>query len=73
LTPGTVSAVLNNSPACRSVPERTKNRILAVARELNYQSNFLARALHVKRTCTIGVIAAEIGDRYGSGVCRQCP
>jgi DNA-binding LacI/PurR family transcriptional regulator len=68
LTPGTVSAVLNNSPACRSVPERTKQRIFEAARELNYRPNFLARALRVKRTYTIGVIAAEIGDSYGSVV-----
>lgn len=66
LTAGTVSAVLNNSPACRSVPDRTKNRIFAAARELNYKPNYLARALRVKRTYTIGVIAAEIGDPYGS-------
>lgn len=66
LTPGTVSAVLNNSPACRSVPERTKSRIFAAARELNYKPNYLARALRVKRTYTIGVIVAEIGDPYGS-------
>jgi DNA-binding LacI/PurR family transcriptional regulator len=68
LTPGTVSAVLNNSPACRSVPKRTKDRIFAAARELNYKPNYLARALRVKRTYTIGVIAAEIGDPYGSVV-----
>jgi len=68
LTPGTVSAVLNNSPASRSVPEHTKNRILAAARELNYRPNFLARALRVRRTYTVGVLAAEIGDPYGSTV-----
>lgn len=68
LTPGTVSAVLNDSPAARSVPERTKSRIFAAARELNYRPNFLARALRVNRTYTIGVIAAEIGDPYGSTV-----
>jgi len=68
LTPGTVSAVLNNSPACRSVPERTKTRIFAAARELHYKPNYLARALRVKRTYTIGVIAAEIGDPYSSVV-----
>ncbi|HTS12029.1 MAG TPA: LacI family DNA-binding transcriptional regulator [Candidatus Limnocylindrales bacterium] len=66
LSPGTVSAVLNNSPACRSVPEHTKKRIFAAARELNYKPNYLARALRVKRTYTIGVIAAEIGDPYSS-------
>lgn len=68
LSPGTVSAILNNTPACRSVPEHTKNRTLAAARELKYKPNFWARALRVKRTFTIGVIAAEIGDPYGSGV-----
>lgn len=66
LTPGTVSAVLNNSAAARSIPEHTKNRILAAARELNYRPNFLARSLRVQRTYTIGVIAEEIGDAYGS-------
>ena len=66
LTPGTVSAVLNNSLAYRSVPERTKKRIFAAARELEYKPNYLARALRVKRSSTIGVIASEVGDPYGS-------
>jgi len=66
LTPSTVSHVLNNSPAARSVPQHTKNRILAAARELNYHPNFFARSLKVKRSYTIGVIAQEIGDAYGS-------
>src|SRR5437867_1730303 len=68
LTPGTVSAVLNNSAAARSIPGHTKERILAAARELNYRPNFLARSLRVQRTYTIGVIAEEIGDAYGSMV-----
>jgi len=66
LTASTVSAVLNNSAASRSVPQRTKNRILAAARDLNYRPNFLARSLRVRRTYTIGVILEEIGDAYGS-------
>lgn len=66
LTPGTVSAALNNSSAARSIPERTKQRILAAARELNYRPNFFARSLRLQRTYTIGVIAEEIGDAYGS-------
>jgi len=67
-TPGTVSAVLNNSTAARSFPQRTKDRILAAARELNYRPNFFARSLRVKRTYTIGVITEEIGDAYGAMV-----
>jgi len=68
LTPGTVSAVLNDSPAARAIPQATKNRIHAAAKELNYRPNFFARTLRNKRTYTIGVIAEEIGDSYGSMV-----
>ena len=66
LTPGTVSAVLNNSSASHSVPKHTKKRILAAARALDYRPNFFARSLRVKRTNMIGVILEEIGDAYGS-------
>jgi DNA-binding LacI/PurR family transcriptional regulator len=66
LTPGTVSAVLNNAPSSRSIPQHTKNRIVTAARELNYRPNFFAQSLRKKRTYTIGVIVEEIGDAYGS-------
>ena len=66
LTPGTVSAVLNDAPSARSIPQETKNRIHAAAKELDYRPNFFARTLRSKRTNTIGVIAEEIGDSYGS-------
>jgi len=68
LTAGTVSAALNNSAAARSIPEHTKKRILEAALELNYRPNFFARTLRLKRTFTIGVIASQIGDDYGSQV-----
>ena len=68
LTPGTVSAVLNDSPSARSIPQETKNRIHAAAKELNYRPNFFARTLRNKRTYTIGVIAEEIGDSYSSPI-----
>jgi LacI family transcriptional regulator len=68
LTPGTVSAALNDSAAAKSIPEHTKRRILTAAKELNYRPNFFARTLRLKRTFTIGVIAEEIGDAYGSQI-----
>jgi DNA-binding LacI/PurR family transcriptional regulator len=68
LTPGTVSSVLNDAPAAKAIPQTTKNRIIAAANELNYRPNFFARSLRKKRTYTIGVIAEEIGDAYGSMV-----
>ena len=68
LTPGTVSAVLNNTKAARTIPENTRKRIREAARQLNYQPNFLARSLRVRRTYTVGVIVEEIGDPYGGSI-----
>jgi DNA-binding LacI/PurR family transcriptional regulator len=68
VTASTVSAVLNNSSAARSVPERTKKRILDAARALDYRPNFFARSLRAKRSYMVGVILQEIGDAYGSVV-----
>ena len=68
LTPGTVSAALNDSAAARSISEATKQRIFQAAKELNYHPNFFARSLRLQRTFTIGVIAEEIGDAYGAMV-----
>lgn len=68
LTKGTVSAVLNDSPSSKAIPQHTKDRILAAARELNYRPNFFARSLRKKRTYTVGVITEEIGDPYGGMV-----
>jgi DNA-binding LacI/PurR family transcriptional regulator len=66
LAPGTVSAVLNNAPSARSIPEHTRQRIRVAAQELKYRPNFLARSLRKKRTYTVGLILEEIGDAYGS-------
>jgi DNA-binding LacI/PurR family transcriptional regulator len=68
LAPGTVSAVLNNAPSARSIPEHTRQRIRVAAQEMKYRPNFLARSLRKKRTYTVGLILEEIGDAYGSMV-----
>jgi LacI family transcriptional regulator len=62
LSPGTVSAVLNNSPSASHIPKATRDRIVAAARELKYQPNFLARSLRKQRTYTLGIIANDLGD-----------
>jgi DNA-binding LacI/PurR family transcriptional regulator len=64
LSPGTVSAVLNNSPSSSHIPERTRARIVEAARELNYRPNFFARSLRKQRTYTLGIIANDLGDAY---------
>jgi DNA-binding LacI/PurR family transcriptional regulator len=68
LTKGTVSAILNDSSVARTIPQRTKDRVFAAARDLNYRPNFFARNLRAKRTFAIGVITEEIGDAYGGMV-----
>ena len=68
LAPGTVSAVLNNAPSSRVIPEHTQQRIRDAAQAMNYRPNFLARSLRKKRTYTVGLIIEEIGDVYGAMV-----
>src|SRR5437879_3318690 len=68
LSPGTVSAVLNDAPSAKHIPKVTRERIVAAARKLDYRPNFFARSLRKRRTFTIGVIAHEIGDGYSSTI-----
>jgi|SRR5882672_6332397 len=62
LTPGTISATLNNSPAANAIPQRTKERIFAAVRKLDYRPNFFARSLRKRQSHTVGIIVREIGD-----------
>jgi len=54
LTPGTISAVLNDTYAARRIPQATKDRIMAAVREFNYQPNPLARALRTGQSLVPG-------------------
>jgi len=67
LNPATVSVVLNEVPG-RSIPQTTRDRIKAVAKELNYQPSLLARSLRNRRTLTIGILVPELGDGYHTQV-----
>jgi hypothetical protein len=63
LTPGTISAVLNDTAGAVRIPRATKDRITAAARELNYHPNPLARALRSGQTIT----RSEFDSRSVSG------
>lgn len=67
LNPATVSVVLNDVPG-RSIPQTTRDRIKAVAKQLNYQPNLLARSLRSRRTLTIGILVPELGEGYHTQV-----
>ena len=66
LSPATVSLVINRSPAAKSIPHRTQERIRHAARELNYRPNFMARSLRAQRSFTIGVVVPEISEGYAA-------
>jgi len=66
LSSAAVSRVLNGSPAAKSIPEATQERILAAARQLNYRPNLLARSLRRGRSHTIGVLVPEVSEGYAT-------
>lgn len=59
---GAVSRVLNNKYI--RCGKRTRDRILQIARELNYQPNPSAKALKTSRHFTISFLAYDITDAY---------
>jgi DNA-binding LacI/PurR family transcriptional regulator len=65
LTPGTISAVLNNTRAAERIPQRTRDRVTSAARELNYSPNPLARALRTGGS-TLHRAGAEPGSTRGA-------
>src|SRR5215471_860888 len=68
LSKATVSIVINDSPAAKAIPERTKNRILKAAQKLNYRANFFARSLSLKRGYTVGVLVPELSEGYAAAI-----
>ncbi|WP_261130861.1 LacI family DNA-binding transcriptional regulator [Bacillus sp. Marseille-Q3570] len=57
----TVSRVLNNNGYASA---EIRDRVLSVAKQLNYQPNGIARSLKMDRTSTIGVIIPDISNPY---------
>lgn len=63
----TVSKVLNNQG---SISEATRERVLRLAKDLGYVSNFAARTLKGGRTNVLGMLVANIGDLYFAEMVR---
>ncbi len=68
LSPATVSLVINRSPVADTIPQETKDRILAAASKYKYRPNFFARSLRAQRSFTIGVMVPEVSDGYSASV-----
>lgn len=68
LSPTTISLVLNDAPAGRSIPEATRERVRLAAKKLGYRPSFFARSLRKKQSFTIGTMVPEISDPYSTMV-----
>lgn len=64
----TVSMVINSKDS--NISEETRNKILDIAKELNYIPNFAARSLTTNRTNTIGIIVPDITNPFFSEISR---
>ncbi len=62
---GTVDRAINNRPG---IKEETKQRILEVAEQMNYQPNHLARCLATGCTKTIGVVCFNLCNSFFSAL-----
>jgi LacI family transcriptional regulator len=60
----TVSFVLNGRAEEMSIPQQTRDRVLAAARELDYRPNRLTRGGTQGRTYTVGVIVPRLQSSF---------
>jgi len=65
LTPSAVSKALNNHPR---ISEKTKIAVQQVAKNLNYQPNYLASALRKGKSNLVGVIIPRANSHFFSSV-----
>jgi LacI family transcriptional regulator len=68
LSQTTVSLVLNNSPAGKSIPQETRKRVVEAAERLNYRPNYFARSLRQSRSMSVGVLAPDLSEGYFTSV-----
>ena len=68
--PSTVSRVLRKQENLK-ILESTKRKIFDAVKELNYQPDFTARALRMKKSFTIGLIVPDIGNPFFSRIARS--
>lgn len=67
LSIGTVSKALRNS---YEISDQTKEKVLALAKQLNYTPNPYASSLRRKKSNTIGVVIPEVADSFFSQTIR---
>lgn len=61
VTSATVSMVINNKP---NISKATREKVLAIARELNYHPNVIARGLATRKTNAIGIVVPNLASSF---------
>ena len=67
VSPATVSRVFNN---VATISQATRERVLASARELDFQPNILGSALTTKQTFMVGLVISDIRNPYSASLAR---
>lgn len=69
VTKAVVSRLMNDDPSLRIRPE-TRERVLAVASELDYRPNATARALSVARTSALAILVPDLSNSAYAAITR---
>lgn len=65
----TVSLVLNDK--AKSISQEKKKEIKAIAKQLNYRPNYLAKSLSTNKTYTVGVIVPDIENLFFASLVKH--
>ena len=66
-----VSFVLNGRGDEKGISLETQKKVLKTAKDLNYRPNHFARGLRLGKTHTIGLIVADISNKFYAKIARQ--
>lgn len=66
----TVSRILRGIDTIQ-VSNETREKVLAIAKELNYRPNQLARAFRLKKTCSIGLVIPDISNSFFAEIAKS--
>lgn len=71
LSVSTVSRILNKKSAKFRISKVTEAFVVKTAKELNYRPNQMARALRLKRSHTIGLVAPDLSNPFFASIIKS--
>jgi DNA-binding LacI/PurR family transcriptional regulator len=64
LSQATISLVLNDAPAGRSIPIQTRTRVLEAAKRFQYRPSYFARSLRQRKSMAVGILTPDLSEGY---------